>query len=369
MKSEVSAYSPAVITEQLDRTTDALPRVTVIVPCRNEARFIARCLESIVRNDYPQDRLELIVVDGMSEDETCSIVGAVAREHPCVVRLLNTKKITPAALNLGITHASGEIIIRVDAHARVAEDYIRLSVAALFAYGADNAGGAMETLPARDGRIATAIAACMSHPFGVGNSAFRARAGKVVFTDTVFGGCYRREVFERIGLFNESLARTQDMEFNQRLRKAGGRIVLDPRIKCFYYASPDIKSFARHNFHDGAWAILPFAHSNVVPVRWRHLVPAAFLAAILVSMFLGIWFIFFRMLLAGIVGVYAAASFASSVHIARHLRGFRYALLMLLVFGARHFAYGLGSICAVIKLACNRALIRNVFWRAKARPA
>ncbi|HLJ40386.1 MAG TPA: glycosyltransferase family 2 protein [Candidatus Acidoferrales bacterium] len=352
-----------------NRSPNLLPRVSVIVPCRNEARFIARCLESIVANDYPKDMLEILVVDGMSDDQTWNIVGDFAREHPEVKGLRNPRLRTPTALNLGINHARGEIIFRIDAHARVAENYLRLCVGGLHKYEVDNIGGAMETLPADGGSVAKAIAASMSHPFGVGNSDFRVGTEQVVATDTVFGGCYRREVFERIGLFNEHLMRTQDMEFNQRLRKAGGRILLDPKIRCCYYASPDLKSFARHNFDDGLWAILPFAHSEVVPVRLRHLVPGAFTGAIILLLILGIWLEPLLFFLAATMGIYFAASLVSSIHIVWRKRNFRCACLLPVVFGIRHFAYGFGSLCAVMKLACNRQFILDTLGRVKIRPA
>lgn len=339
------------------------------MPCRNEARFIARCLESIIANDYLKDRLEILVVDGMSDDGTWNIVGDFARRHPEVKKLRNPRLITPAALNLGISHARGEMIFRIDAHARVERDYLRLCVEGLHKHGVDNIGGVMETLPADDGLIAKAIAASMSHPFGVGNSGFRIGTEQVVATDTVFGGCYRREVFEKIGLFNERLMRTQDMEFNQRLRKAGGRILLDPTIRCSYYASADLQLFARHNFHDGLWAILPFAHSGVLPVRLRHLLAGAFTGTIIFSLILGIWFEPLRFLLAAMMGIYVATSLVSSVHIAWRKRDFRYACLLPVVFGVRHFAYGFGSLCAVVRLASSRKFISHTLWKAKTRPA
>lgn len=354
---------------KLDRSSNSLPRVSVIVPCRNEAPFIARCLESIIANDYPRDRLEILVVDGMSDDKTWNVVSDFAREHPEVKTLRNPRLITPVALNLGIADARGEIIFRIDAHARVARDYLRLCVDGLRRYEVDNIGGAMETLPIDDGLVAKAIAASMSHAFGVGDSDFRVGTEQVAATDTVFGGCYRREVFEKIGLFNERLMRTQDMEFNQRLRKAGGRILLDPKIRCCYYAPADVKSFARHNFHDGLWAILPFAYSDVLPVRLRHLVPGAFTAAIVLSLMLGIWLEPLRLLLAAMMGIYFAASLVSSIHIAWRKLDFRYACLLPVVFGVRHFAYGFGSLYAAMKLACNREFVLNTLRRAKFRPA
>lgn len=308
------------------------------------------------------------MVDGMSDDETRNIIAKFGREYPWLRGLYNSKKITAAALNLGIRRSSGEIICRIDAHARVAPDYLRLCVTALSQYCADNAGGAMETLPAHNGLIAKAIAASMSHPFGVGNSDFRVGTGKAIFTDTVFGGCYRREVFDRIGLFNECLTRSQDMEFNQRLWRAGGRIVLDPKIKCSYYAPPDLGSFWRHNFNDGMWAILPVAYTNVWPVRWRHLVPLAFVAAIIISVIVGIWSAWFRLLLVAILGAYTVANIVSSGHVAWRKRDLRLLLLMPLVFGIRHFCYGVGSLCGLAKLTCHHRFPRHASGGARYGP-
>ncbi|HKV27011.1 MAG TPA: glycosyltransferase family 2 protein [Candidatus Acidoferrales bacterium] len=354
---------------KLDRSSNSFPRVSVIVPCRNEARFIASCLDSIVANHCPKNRLEILVVDGMSDDGTWDIIDSFARQHPEVKCLRNPRLITPAALNLGISRASGEIIFRIDAHARVARDYLRLCVEGLRKHDVDNMGGAMETLPANNGLAAKAIAATMSHRFGVGNSDFRVGTGEPVATDTVFGGCYRRDLFERIGMFNESLPRSQDMEFNQRLRKAGGRILLDPKIRCCYFASPDLKSFARHNFHDGLWAILPFAYSDVLPVRLRHLTPGVFAGSIILSLALGIWLEPLRWLLAAIMISYFLSSFISSIQIAWSKRDLRFVFVAPLVFAVRHFAYGFGSLSAAMKLALNRKFLLKTLWRAKIRPA
>ena len=110
---------------------------------------------------------------------------------------------------------------------------------------------------------------------------FRVHTDEPKWVDTVFGGCYRREVFDRVGLFNENLVRGQDMEFNLRLKKAGGKTLLVPDIVSYYYARSDIKSFWKHNFTNGVWAILPFLYSPIMPVSWRHLVPLIFVTAFL----------------------------------------------------------------------------------------
>jgi succinoglycan biosynthesis protein ExoA len=339
-------------------TVDDLPRLSVIVPCRNEELFISRCLDSILKNNYPPDLMEIIVVDGMSADGTSSIVSAYAEKYPFVTMLRNERQITPAGLNLGIETSRGEVICRIDAHARIAPDYLRRCVQSLLDTGADNVGGAMQTLPSNSSLSAKSIALCMSHWFGVGNSDFRTGAVEPVFTDTVFGGCYRKAVFARIGLFNERLPRTQDIEFNQRLRGSGGRILLDPAIKCAYFASPNLRSFATHNFHDGIWSILPLAYSNVIPVRWRHLAAFAFVTILVVLGLSGIWFIPLRLALFVLVGGYSAVSIAFSSQLAFKKKNIFYLCSMPAVFAIRHFAYGVGSLCGAVALGLNGSLRR-----------
>ncbi|MGB6482879.1 MAG: glycosyltransferase family 2 protein [Candidatus Acidiferrales bacterium] len=340
---------------------DELPRLSVIVPCRNEERFIAQCLNSILRNDYPMDRLEILVADGMSTDATSSIVGKYAEQYAFVKALRNQKRITPAGLNLGIAASAGEIICRIDAHARVAPDYLRRCVERLRNGDTDNVGGAMRTLPSDSSLAARSIALCMSHKFGAGNSVFRTGSEKATYTDTVFGGCYRKETFARIGVFNERLPRSQDIEFNQRLRKSGGKILYDPAIQCDYFASPDLRSFFKHNFTDGVWSVLPFAYSEVMPVRSRHLVPLFFVVTIVAFAALGLSFTICLLLWIAEMAIYVAASVASSVQVSWRQRNASFLFMMPLVFGARHFAYGLGSVCGAIQLLGKRSLFRALF--------
>lgn len=337
-----------------------LPRLSVIVPCRNEEKFIAQCLDSILRNDYPKDRLEIMVVDGMSTDATLSIVRRYAGQHCCIKVLRNLKKITPAGLNLGIKASVGDVVCRVDAHARVASDYIRRCVERLCNGNADNVGGAMRTLPHDSSLWARSIALCMSHKFGAGNSVFRTGTGHPVFTDTVFGGCYRKEIFARIGLFNESLPRTQDMEFNQRLRKSGGRILIDPAIKCDYFASPNLRSFAKHNFEDGMWSILPFARSKTMPVRPRHLVPLVFVATMIAFAVLAFWLRLARLALIMELVAYASASVVFSLHLSRRRDNTSLLFSMPFVFAIRHVAYGVGSLCGGALLFANWPFLQSL---------
>jgi len=320
------------------------PFVSVIVPCRNEAAFIEQSIGSILASDY-LGCFEVVVADGRSTDGTRAMLQRIAEKDARLRVIDNPEGLTPVALNLAIAAARGEVILRFDAHAAMPADYVRRAVQLLISWGADNAGGSIRTVAQSEGLLAGPIAAALGSRFGVGGSAFRTSAGArgARLADTVFGGCWRREVFARIGGFNEKLARGQDLEFNLRLRRAGGKIVLDPEIVCDYYARASLASFWRHNFRNGTWAILPFVLSDVVPVRPRHLIPLAFVVALAVSLALpSPWSI-------AAAASYAVANISASIQTALRARKGSYLLLLPPVFASLHIAYGLGSAWGVLK--------------------
>jgi glycosyltransferase involved in cell wall biosynthesis len=330
--------------------------LSVVIPCRNEAKYIGKCLDSIINSDYPKDRLEVLIVDGQSEDGTTRILAEYRRRFPYIFVFDNPRQRTPCALNIGIRAAQGDVILRMDAHARITPIYLSQCVRALGEHGADNAGGIIETLPATDGFWARAIVRCLSHPFGVGNSAFRTGVDKPTEVDTVFGGCYRRDVFEKIGLFNEQLARSQDIEFNLRLRQAGGRTVLVPGIISQYYAKSEYGAFARHNFSNGMWSVLPFLHSPIFPVSARHLVPLAFVCVLFASAALtaavpetGKW------VFAAAAAPYVAVNLVASISAAWHDKSLKAAFLLPALFATLHLSYGLGSLYGLLKMAAELA--------------
>lgn len=324
------------------------PFVSVVIPCRNEARFLPRCLDSILSGDYPADRMEVLAVDGSSSDGTRECIRSYAQRDGRVRLVENPRGTTPAALNRGIDAAHGNVIARVDAHAAVAPDYFTKCVEHLSSSGADNVGGVMRTLAQDRGWFAGPIVAALSHPFGVGNSYFRVGSGEPRWVDTVFGGCWRRQVFERVGRFNPELLRSQDLEFSLRLKAAGGRTLLAPDVRSDYYARASLVSFCRHNFLNGEWAILPFVYSEVIPVSLRHLIPLLFVLALgagAALLPLSGW------PLAAVLLPYAASSLGASAHVALTRRRVWYLALMPAVFAALHLGYGLGSVSGLIRAA------------------
>jgi succinoglycan biosynthesis protein ExoA len=313
------------------------PWVSVIVPCRNEASLLGRSLDSILAGDYPAERMEVLVADGKSDDGTRELIARYAARDGRVRRIDNPLCITPAALNRGLQAARGQVIVRVDARATLTPDYISRAVETLQTSGADNVGGAVETIAQDAGPFAGPIVAAITHPFGVGNSYFRTGAAGPRWVDTVFGGCWRREAFHRIGYFNERLERGQDLEFNLRLRKAGGKILLTPALISRYHARTTLGGFLRHNWTNGVWAVLPLARSDIVPVRWRHLAPLGLMIAMACSPWSAV--------------AYAAANLAASVHVAWSRRQWIYLALMPVAFASLHLAYGAGSVWGVFRLA------------------
>lgn len=326
-----------------------MDKVSVIVPCKNEEKFITKVLNSLIDQDYPKENLEILVVDGMSSDGSQNVIKEYEKKYAYIKLLENSKSITPAAMNLGIKQARGNIIIKMDAHSVYEKNYISKCIDYLTKYDADNVGGILVTRPGNESIMAKAIARSLSHFFGVGSSPFRKQSTKPRFVDTVAFGCYKKSVFETIGYYDERLVKSSDMELNTRLTRAGGKILLVPEIVAYYYADATIASFLRHNFIDGFWTTYPLAF---VPnfLHPRHLLPLFFVAVIVFSLILGVFSSLFLTIAFSVLSIYFFASFVTSFHIAGEKKDGRYFFLMPLAFATRHFGYGIGSLWGLIIL-------------------
>lgn len=289
------------------------PMVTVVMPVRNESAFIARSLGAVVEQDYPRDRLEILVVDGRSTDDTVAIVRAMSERHAGIRVLDNPQLVQSAALNLGIRAARGEIVVRIDGHAFVAADYVSRCVELLGSGRADNVGGRMR--PEAPGVVGRAIALATSSRFGLGNSKFH-YSDEEQYVDTVYLGAYRREVLERIGLYDESIDVNEDYELNYRLRRAGGRILLSPRIRSTYRPRDSLRTLGAQYLRYGRWKgrILREHPGSLVP---RQVVPPLFVAALVVAGLVSlVWPPALAALLAG-VGAYAIGCVAAAIVVVR----------------------------------------------------
>jgi glycosyltransferase involved in cell wall biosynthesis len=326
-----------------------LPLVTVLVPSRNEARFIESCLTSVVTNGYPESLLQVLVIDGQSDDGTVEIVRGYEKSHPCVSLIENPRRITPSALNLGVKAARGDFIVWMSAHNKYDGGYIGNCVEWALRTGADNVGGVIVAEPRDNTLFGRAITLALANRFGNGGSKFRMPVGEAVWADTVFGGCYRKDVFSKIGLFNENLVRGQDFEFNVRLHRAGLRTLLVPNVRSTYFARSNPLEFIKHNWANGVWAILPFRYSDVVPVSFRHMVPMLFVGFLIATALLGFWFQPSGLASLFVFTSYAVATLVVSAAIAIEHRDVRLLAVMPIVFWSLHLTYGLGSLWAGVR--------------------
>lgn len=326
-----------------------LPFVSIIIPCRNEEKFIAKCIESIISQDFPKDHLEVLVLNGMSEDKTEEIAKGYSKKYSFVKVLPNPKKITPVAMNIGIRESKGDVIMKMDAHAVYENNYISDCVKYLEEYEADNVGGVLKTAPSKNTLLARAVALSISSLFGAGNSYFRIGHREPREVDTVAFGCYKKEVFDKIGLYDENLARSQDIELNLRLKKAGGKIVLLPKVVAYYYPQSTLSGFLKHNFVDGIWITYPLKFGVKVFVL-RHLIPLTFVLGLIGIFPLSLFLKPFFFLLSFLVILYLVLLFSFSWQIAIKEKEAKLFLLLPLIFFLRHLSYGLGSGWGLIKI-------------------
>ncbi len=320
-------------------------RVSVVIPCRNEAGYIERCLDSILASDYPLDRLEILVVDGSSNDGTREILSRYCLARPAVTVLDNPRGTTPTGLNIGICAATGDVIIRMDAHVLYPSDYISRLVRGLQESGADNVGGVLQTIPATESAVARAIAVGMSHRFGVGNAHFRIGTGQAREVDTVPFGCFRRDVFARVGLFDEELVRNQDDEFNFRLITRGGRVLLLPEVSCRYFARSSLGQLAHMYYQYGYFKPLVARKVGRI-MTLRQVVPALFVAGLLGLAVLSLWLQPAAAMLSLLVSLYAATVIVSAAAALRP-HGLGCALALAAVFPVLHVSYGSGFLLGI----------------------
>lgn len=312
---------------------------------RNERRYIERCLRSLIDQDYPRDRFEVIVVDGRSTDGSHELVESLREELPNLRLMENRGKHTARGLNIGLAFARGEVIARVDAHAAVAPDYLHKSVAALRESGADVVGGPLKTVG--DSPVSQTVALALSSLFGVGNAVFR-YSHREQWTDTVAFPAYRRDVFDRMGPFDE-IEGGEDDEFHYRLRDAGGQILLTPAIQPTYYARSSFWELARQYFGYGQAKVVVLSR-HPRRTRLRQLVPSAFVLALLASLIMSAFGGVFVLPIVAIGGAYLVASIGASVVLARR-HGWRHLARLPFAFLIMHVAYGSGFIVGLVRRA------------------
>jgi glycosyltransferase involved in cell wall biosynthesis len=323
----------------------ATPFVSVVIAIRDEGRSIGGCLDAVLAQDYPPALMEVLVADGGSRDASRDIVEAYARRHGRVRLLDNPDGTIPAGLNTAIRAARGEIVLRVDARTRLAPDYVSTGVHLLTARGVDNVGGPV--LCVTPAYMARVLALASQSCFGMGGAAVRYRASGERPVDTVYLGVYRRRLFETIGLYDEEMVRDQDDELNFRLRAAGGRVLMSPRMRSTYLNSASLRRFARQNFLYGYWKVRVFQkHPRMLSLR--HFVPALFVAGMLASGAAGLFVPAARLVVAAAGGAWIAGALAAAALAARD-GGWRVAAALPLTFAVLHGSWGLGFAVGLVR--------------------
>jgi glycosyltransferase involved in cell wall biosynthesis len=263
----------------------SLPTVSLVVPCYNEEAFIHGILMDIENQSYPKDNIELFVVDGRSEDKTRAIFKSSKKEVSYKVKLIdNPDRIAPIAMNLGIEASSGSYVFIWGAHASYPEDFIERMVTLAEHTQADCVGAVCDTRPRNNSIKGFAIAEILRHPLGVGNASFRTGVDEVSEVDTVAFGCYKKDTFDHYGLFNPKLIRNQDIELNKRIVNQGGKILLDPKTRCTYYARSTYRGLWKNNFGNGEWVVnTAKITGQFEALSLRHFIPLIFVVGLCLS--------------------------------------------------------------------------------------
>jgi succinoglycan biosynthesis protein ExoA len=311
------------------------PSVTVILPIRNEEKFIKRCLGAILEQDYPADHVEVLIADGMSEDATRKIISELPGSER--VRILdNPQYVQATGLNACLAEAKGDVIIRIDGHTVIASDYITQCIQTLDATGAWNVGGAItNTGITHMGKV---IADASTSSFGVPGAFHTGSDGR--YTDTVYLGAWPRWVFDKVGIFDPSVNINEDYELNYRVRQAGGKIYFTPTIRCQYYGRQTLKALFRQYNNYGKVKVKTLA-KHPHSLRLRQLIAPLFVAVLLGGIPFAIFFPLIRYIWSGVIIAYILANLLASIQLASK-RNWSLLWNLPIVFFTMHFAWGMG---------------------------
>lgn len=329
-------------------------KVSIICPVYNEERFIDRCILSIIAQDYPKESLEVLFIDGRSTDKTRELVEKYTKEHPNIRLLDNPQQVVPYALNKGVEESTGEVVMRIDGHCVYPTNYVSELVRYLYELDADNVGGVWNTQPAHDTAVCQAIALASSHPFGVGGSMHKIGASEIMETDTVPFGCYKREVFEKTGLFDTDLVRNQDDEFNGRLQNLGGKIYLIPQVIINYTARDSIRKMRHMYYQYGLYK--PLVNKKLgAPATVRQFFPLLFLLGLITGGILSLFSEWIRYAYLAMLGLYLLIGLVVGSMGAIRTHKPVMALLMPHVFLNIHLSYGLGYLHGIFKVLGHKS--------------
>jgi succinoglycan biosynthesis protein ExoA len=327
------------------------PFASIIIPIRNEEKYIVRCLDSILENEYPREQLEILLIDGQSEDRTRLIIKEYLQKFPFISMLDNPKRIQVVALNLGIHSAQGSIIVRMDAHTVYPSNYISECVHLLRTKGASNVGGLM--VAEGQNYVSKAIALAVTCPFGVGDAKYRV-ATKEEWVDTIFPGVWSKQTLLDLGGFQEDWVINEDYELNFRLRQMGGKILLSPTIKCHYFVRDSIVSMIKQYSRYGFWKVKTIV-THPDSLRWRQMIPPLFVIGLVLSLFL----LLVNPLFVAIPLTYLILNLSYTARLSYH-KGYKYFPLLPFLFLSIHLSWGMGFLCGLFKWGTPKVSWSNI---------
>lgn len=315
---------------------DKTKKVSIVIPCRNEEKYIGKCIESMINQSYGIENIEVLVVDGMSDDKTQEIIKSYSEKQPNVKFVINEKKVAPVAMNLGIKQAIGDIIIIFGAHAYMDKDYVKNSVEKLKDDAVAVVGGRIINIS--ENNLSEAISYAMSSPFGVGNALFR-YSTKEEFVDTVAFGAYKKEVFETVGLFDEEFVRNQDDELNFRVSKAGYKMLLSPSVESHYYTRGSLGKLFKQYYQYGFWKVR-LIQKHKRPPAVRHLIPVMFVSGIILGCLVSIFSELLRGMFLSVLALYVVLAGVYAFKACN--KKYSYIPRIMICFLILHSSYGLG---------------------------
>ncbi len=319
------------------------------MPVRNEAHFLAESLGAVLAQDYPSDRMEVLVADGMSTDGTRDIVADLSSRHlQHSVRVVdNPGRIVATGLNAALKATKGEVVVRIDGHCRIAPDYVTRCVEHLRRDDVDGVGGPINTVASTP--VGRAIAAAMSSTFGVGGAAFRTVRDKTMLVDTVPFPAYTRRAIDIAGPFDEELIRNQDDEYNYRLRKLGARILMASDVRSDYYCRTSLRSLWLQYYQYGFYKVRVM-QKHVLQMQLRHFVPPLFVLFVVGGLILGSVSAWVRRLWVLVLLTYGLAILIASI-VAAHRTGVHRPWLLPVAFPILHLSYGSGFLVGLVAFA------------------
>jgi succinoglycan biosynthesis protein ExoA len=322
-----------------------LQQVSIIIPMLNEVDFIAGCIQSIFDQDYPADRLEVLVVDGMSTDSSRQQVTEFATSHPNIRLLDNPSKKTPQALNIGIKNSTGDIVVILGAHTRIKADFIRLNIKYMRELGVRCVGGTQ--INVGEGYVQQVIGCAMGSIFGIPSAPYRFW-NKAKFVDTVVYAAYDKKLFDEIGYFDERRRIAEDAELNWRIRQAGHKIYFTPEIVTYYYPRASIKRLVRQFFIYGI-ARVSVIKKHFDAIKLFHLLPPLFILTSIILALLSLLTKYSLAVLAGIWSFYFFYVLTASLITSLQRKKLHFFFLLPVIFVAMQLSWGIGFLTGIFK--------------------